>query len=208
MTYATSFRIDAVRLLSQEEINTILADLHRKAKRSMTAKLNLTIFRLSTFAGLRASEIAGLCIGDLILETKQPFIRVRGEIAKGGKTRITPIWSDSAVEDLKDWRGVRRANGGKENDMFIASTHRDSTVKRLNRSQIRKHFITAVKVLGRERQGTQTTHSGRHLFCTMAIAKGVPIVEVKEAMGHSSLSITSIYAGKFRSGKSLQYSID
>ncbi len=63
----------------------------------------------------------------------------------------------------------------------------------LSRHTLRKRFRTACKVLGRERLALLTIHHGRHTFISHALAGGRTLAEVRDAAGHSNVSITSVY---------------
>ena len=98
----------------------MLADLQQKSQRSASARLNRAIFRLACCCGLRVSEIAGLQLGDLQLAGPRPHIRVRAQIAKGGRGRRVPCWWDAGtLADLKAWYAERVAHGAKGNDTFV-----------------------------------------------------------------------------------------
>ena len=56
--------VDQTRILTRNEITTVLADLHRK-RRSVNTRQNAVIFRLSCCVGLRVSEIAGLSLDNV-----------------------------------------------------------------------------------------------------------------------------------------------
>ena len=51
----------------------------------------------------------------------------------------------------------------------------------------------ACKVLGKDRLQTLTIHHGRHTFISYALAGGRTLAEVRDAAGHSNVSITSGY---------------
>ena len=52
---------------------------------------------------------------------------------------------------------------------------------------------TACKVLGTERLKSLTIHHGRHTFISHALAGGRSLAEVRDAVGHSNVSVTSAY---------------
>ena len=208
VAYAQTWKVDKAKILSQREADAVLADLDRRAKRSKTAVLNKVIFRLSSYAGLRASEIAGITLQDLILDVEQPYISVPAAISKGHKARIVPIWSNATVEELKSWKARRLAMGAQASDVLVCSLHETSLGNSLNRHQISRHFQSACKGLGKERVKTQSAHSGRHFFCSSLLGHGIPIQEAKLAMGHGSLSVTSLYSHTYKSREMVHYSID
>ena len=62
-----------------------------------------------------------------------------------------------------------------------------------SRHTLRKRFRAACKVLGRERLKSLTIHHGPHTFISHALAGGRTLAEVRDAVGHSNVSITSDY---------------
>lgn len=63
----------------------------------------------------------------------------------------------------------------------------------LQRHALRRRFLTVCKVPGRERLRTLTIHHGRYTFVSHALAGGRTLAEVRDAAGHSSVLLTSIY---------------
>lgn len=180
--------MNSAEILSIQEIQTVLS--HLRKKKHYNGKQNLVIFRLSCCCGLRRCEIAGLNVGDLIVTGDRPCIRVRKAIAKGKKARLVPLWWDSGtLEDLTRWKSGRLAFINNPNQPFISSM----LGTRYTPANVGKHFKTAIGVLGDERVSQISIHSGRHTFCSLALAGGRSLVEVRDAAGHASISTTSIY---------------
>ena len=71
--------------------------------------------------------------------------------------------------------------------------HPGRSGKLFSRHTLRKRFRTACKVLGSERLESLTIHHGRHTFISHALAGGRTLAEVRDAVGHSNVSITSAY---------------
>lgn len=185
---------DVTKILSRRELATVLADLHRKAPRSANTRMNLVLFRLATCCGLRASEIAGLRVADVRVETLRPHIKIRRGASKGGRSRMVPLWWDAGtLEDLIAWKTERLNHGAAANQPFIGSLLPGRHGTRLSRHTLRKRYRTACKVLGRERLETLTIHHGRHTFISHALAGGRTLAEVRDAAGHANVSITSAY---------------
>jgi integrase len=83
----------------------VLTDLKRNARRSKSTQLNLVLFPLATCCGLRASEISQLQIADVRIEPSRPHLRIRRGAAKGGKSRIVPLWWDAGtLADVAAWK--------------------------------------------------------------------------------------------------------
>ena len=185
---------DMTKTLTRREIQTVLADLRRKAPRSKNARLNLVIFRLATCCGLRASEIALLQLGDVRIELPRPHLRVRVGASKGGKSRRVPLWWDGGtLDDLAAWRADRASRGAVGNQPFVASWQPGREHEPLSRFTLRKRYRTACRRLGAERLTHLTIHHGRPTFISHALAGGRTLAEVRDAAGHSNVSITSGY---------------
>ena len=185
---------DGTKILMKRELAAVLADLRHKALRSKNACLNLVIFRLAACCGLRASEIANLQMADVRIELPRPHLRIRASAAKGGRPRMVPLWWDRGTYgDLVAWRVDRLARGARAVDSFVCSWQADRGELVYSRFTLRKRFRTACKVLGAERLKTLTIHHGRHTFISHALAGGRTLAEVRDAAGHSNVSITSIY---------------
>jgi integrase len=190
-----TWTVDKSKILQPGEIKLVLADLARKSARSVNTRMNRVIFRLACCAGLRASEVGGLVLSDVQLDSTRPQIRARKEITKGHKPRKIPLtWDESTLNDLRDWKRFRREQGAGDDDRFVCSQHCDSFGNPLDRRNLRKRFKVACKCLGPERLAELTIHHGRHSFVSIALHRGRSITEVRAAVGHASLSVTSLYS--------------
>ena len=193
MQTTATWRIDPLHLLTRRELAAVLADLEQKASRSENVRLNRVVVRLACCCGLRVSEVASLRLADVQLDVARPHLRIRAEIAKGGRARRVPLWWDrGTLEDIVAWKTERLASGTTPNVSFFTSV-RCGNAKALSRHTLRKRFRTACKVLGLERLKQLTIHHGRHTFISHALAGGRTLAEVRDAAGHSSVLTTSVY---------------
>ncbi len=189
-----SFSADMTKILTRRELQAVLAELKRKAPRSKNTRLNLVIFRLAACCGLRATEIAKLHLNDIRVEPPRPHIRIRVGASKGGRSRRVPLWWDGGtLADLAEWCGHRAACGAQGGDPLVASMQPAREAMRLSRFTLRKRFRTACRVLGAERLQSLTIHHGRHTFISHALVGGRTLAEVRDAVGHSNVTITSGY---------------
>ncbi len=192
-----TWKIDQTKILSRGEIAAAIADAKRPSKRrSPNTRQNLAIFRLATCCGLRASELVGLKLGDVRVGIARPYLRIPKTIAKGGKGRRVPLWWDAqTLADLTAWREERVRRGAGTGDPFVCAQSSAAYGKKLSRHNARSRFISMCKCLGSERQQELTIHTGRHSFVSHALAgpNARSLAEVRDAAGHSSLAITSIY---------------
>jgi len=183
--------MNSTKILSREEIAAVLADLDFRAKRSDNARKNRIIFRLSCCCGLRRMEICGLNLDDVIVHGSRPCISIRKENTKGvegrRRARTVPLWWDEGtLRDIAAWKELLLP-------LTVGSFLASGTGARFIPEMVSKRWQTAIKVLGPERVRQLSIHSGRHSFCSHALAGGRSLTEVREAAGHRDISTTGIY---------------
>ena len=182
------------RILTKEEMRLVLKDLSMLALRGDRHVQRLAFFRVCACCGLRASEIAGLVVGDINPFGPRPEINVRAAIAKGGVRRSVPLsWDRGTRDDIAKWHQNRLSRSGKTAPMFH-QTIPDLPMKSVSRQTVWKWWKSAILILGPMRvEQIGGPHSGRHTFCTHALAGGRSLGEVRDAAGHSSATTTDIY---------------
>jgi len=132
-------------------------------------------------SGLRANELASLKVRDIDSDAMRVFVRG----GKGKKDRYT-ILSENALLALRDyWRKYRPKSPegylfpGLKNVGHITTDAISHAVdKALNKTGIDK---------------TVTPHTLRHCFATHLLEDGYSLFQIKEMLGHSSLSSTTVY---------------
>jgi integrase/recombinase XerC len=135
-------------------------------------------------AGLRVSELVGLCDGDLDFEAG--VLRVRG---KGRRERLAPVGSH-AVRALGRWLTARKLSpkepNGPEAPVFVNRFGRRVNVRSVGR--MLEKYLRETGLDART-----TPHSLRHSFATHLLDGGADIRSVQELLGHKSLVTTQIY---------------
>ena len=181
-------------ILQLDEIKQVVAHA-QQASCGLTrhaASCQLITFRLSCCCGLRRCEIAGVNLGDFLLQGSRPHITIRAEIAKRNKEREVPLWWDKGtLEDLQRWHQYRIDKFDAGPVMPFVCT---SKGRRLAIRTVTQQWKTALrKALGPQRARGLGVHVGRHSFCSHALRGGRSLLEVQDAAGHSRLATTSIY---------------
>lgn len=135
-------------------------------------------------AGLRVSELVGLCDGDADLA--QGVLRVRG---KGRRERLSHLGS-YAIRALQKWLRLRvlspKEAQGREAPVF---TNRFG--KRLTTRSVGRMLEKYLRETGLDRR--TSPHTLRHSFATHLLDRGADIRSVQELLGHKSLVTTQIY---------------
>jgi integrase len=78
-----TWNLGATSILTRSELAAVLADL--KVRRSMNARRNLVVLRLICCCGLRVSEIAQLCLDDVVIDSPRPHLSLWAPTTKVGR---------------------------------------------------------------------------------------------------------------------------
>lgn len=78
----SAWNLDASQNLNRTELAAVLADL-KNCSRLPNIHMNLAIVGLACCCGLRASEIGGLTLRDVVLAVCRQYLVIPGEFAKG-----------------------------------------------------------------------------------------------------------------------------
>lgn len=167
-------RSDAERVFAVAE--------NRAADGGFRGARDLAILELFYASGMRLSELHGLDMDDVDLIGEQ--VKVRG---KGRKERIIPI-GDAAVKAIRKYE-LRRAEIVGKGDRTALFLNQNG--KRLSRRSVQEIVRKAVESGAAE--AGMSPHALRHSFATHLLDAGADLLAVKELLGHSSLSTTSIY---------------
>ncbi len=135
-------------------------------------------------AGLRVSELVGLCDGDLDFEAG--VVRVRG---KGRRERLAPVGS-YATKALRRWLRKRKLHS-TEPDGAAAAVFVNKFGRRLTTRSVGRMLEKYLKLAGLDQR--TTPHSLRHSFATHLLDRGADIRSVQELLGHKNLITTQIY---------------
>jgi integrase len=189
--------------LELDEVLRVLRDMHRRTRPrtriSISKRLDLTIFRLSCCCGLRRIEIVKLQMRDFNFSGPRPCITIRREATKGQQHlrqgREVPLWWDSGTrKDLQAWYDWRLQNGATDTEPFVCQVQKPTMGKILEESLVSKRWRTAIRgCLGKQRAKQVPIHAGRHTFASLSLQGGRSLVAVRDALGHKSVSTTSIY---------------
>lgn len=142
---------------------------------------DLAMFELLYSSGLRLSELTGLTLKDLNLQSGQITV-----IGKGQKTRYLPIGS-KAIAAINQWLLVR-ANIAAENEQSVFVGRRGkgigqrSVELRLKEWAVQKGLDVEV-----------FPHMLRHSFASHVLESSGDLRAVQELLGHADISTTQIY---------------
>ena len=134
--------------------------------------------------GLRASELVGLDVGDLMLD--QGLLLVTG---KGDKQRVVPI-GGTGLAALQDYLGRARPELCRPYAAPTPAVFLNARGGRLTRRSVHTVVARAGRSIGVE---NLHPHTLRHSFATHLLEGGADLRVIQEILGHSDLSTTQIY---------------
>jgi len=195
---ATAFRSNVKKLPSKksqhkprtvftlEEVSILLGMPKNNRETEMRDKALLSVMYAS---GARAQEICDLTINDVQIGDGISTLKLSG---KGGKCRKVGI--PKACASLLDQHIRRRGIMKKgERHVFSSQTHEHMTVSCIE--EIYKKYVDLARESypGLFCEKSYTPHAMRHSTATHMLEAGVPIIVIKNFLGHVSLQSTQIY---------------
>lgn len=130
--------------------------------------------------GLRVSELVGLDLADLDLESE--LVRVRG---KGRRERLGPI-GQMANAWIRRWIPLREPKVPREPALFLNQRGTRLTARSVGRL-LEQHLARAGLA------DAASPHTLRHSFATHLLDSGADLRSVQELLGHRKLTTTQIY---------------
>lgn len=174
-------------VLTRKEV-TILLDLPNENREiGLRDKILLSLMYAS---GARAQEICDLTVKNLQFYQNGASLNIKG---KGGKVRRIGIPKACSIM-LKRFLEHKKIIDKPERHIFSSQTHEHMTVSCIE--GIFKKYIT---IANKENPSlfsanNYSPHSMRHTTASHMLEAGVPLVVIKNFLGHASLQSTQIYA--------------
>ena len=139
-------------------------------------------------SGTRAQEACDLTVGDIQFYPDRAGINIHG---KGQKIRRIGIPKEASYM-LKKYIEHRKIHNDAERHVFSSQTHEKMTVSCVE--EIFAKYIHRAKQEHPDKfRNNYTPHSMRHTTATHMLEAGVPLIVVKNFLGHVSLQTTQIY---------------
>ena len=173
--------------LTVEGIKSVLDAVEASSR---TGLRDLALLSLMYDSAARVQEIADLSVNDFRAE-KPSTLRLTG---KGSKTRIVPLMS--ATSDLvSKYISIYHPSYRGEYNVPLFSNRKEEKLTRAGIAYILKKYVK----IAREKQPdlipeTVSPHGLRHSKSMHMLQAGVPLIYIRDFLGHSEISTTEIYA--------------
>ena len=184
---------DTTKLPKKEDLDVLSKSLNEIANVNSRVKYS-AIYRFLLGSGLRESELCGLDMNDLHLESDYPYVEV---IRKGAYSELeyeTVYISSDACEALKEWLEIRKKIQTVSNAVF------------LTRDGLRIKEKNIIRIIKKYSNNTITPHMLRHLYVTNLYHATNDLAFVQEQAGHvqgSTVTLDTYAAGSKESKKVL-----
>ena len=145
------------------------------------------VIELALATGLRVSEIANLCCGDIWVDDGRASLIVRN--GKCGKQRLVRFNNDfkDHLKDYLEWKKKNNEDCSPEAPLIRSS----NTKNKMTTRALQKAFERNAK-----RAGIQghSIHCLRHTYATFLLRASGNLRLVQKQLGHSSITVTEVYA--------------
>lgn len=178
---------DSIKYMTIEEVTTLLSQIDTQTK---SGRRDLTLLSLLYNTGARVQEIIDLTPSNFRLE-KPAIVELFG---KGRKKRIVPL-DDSIVKLLqgymKEYGLLNIVNA--HHPLFFNS--QGSKLTNPGISYIINKYVSLLKVQNTDMCNYNITpHVFRHSRAMHLLQVGVPLIYIRDILGHVSVQTTEIYA--------------
>ena len=173
------------RFLSKDELVALLRTAEERRTLGVSGKQrqpvkDWMIIRIALLTGLRASELADLKVVDCFVGYGRSDIVVR--CGKNGKSRVVKI-SPDLKRDIRWFLRWKAEQGELHPEAYLVKGHRRENVSRVALWKRWKKLCPQHRL-----------HDARHTNATMLYEATTDLRLVQRQLGHSSPSITAVYA--------------
>lgn len=180
---------EAIRYLPADYLPRLLAVLPG----GPTGLRDRALLALFGLQGARVSELAGLDVSDIDLDSRPARVRIRH--GKGSKKRTLLAASfDRAA--LAAWLAVRDQVAASDEDavfVTLRSNQEGAPGRRMTARSIRRRVDRYLTKAGLKADGV-SCHSLRHSAATWSAASGVKVEAIQAMLGHANVAQTGVYA--------------
>jgi len=172
--------------LTIDQVRELLNSIDRSA---IQGSRDYALLNLMLHTGLRTIEIIRADVGDISQQSGEAtlYVHGKGRDSKDEFVLLTPNATKPIYAYLQARGKVHEAN-----PLFVSLSDRNRNA-RLTTKSIRGIVKRHLREIGIDSERL-TAHSLRHTFATVALMNGAPLLQVKEALRHSSVETTMVYA--------------
>jgi integrase/recombinase XerC/integrase/recombinase XerD len=171
--------------LTLGQVKDLLAGIDTSTLQGMR---DFAIVNLLSRTGLRTCELVRADVRDIKQEAAEALLYVQGK-GRSSKDSFVLLTEKALNPILAYWKARGKADPG--DPLFTSISDRNEggqlttrTIRGIVKAALRKINIESDKL---------TAHSLRHSFATLSLRGGAELVQVRDALRHSSIETTQIY---------------
>lgn len=176
-----------IRYLTLDGIKAILDSVDSTSR---TGRRDLVLLSVLYDSGARVQELADLTVGDIRLQ-RPGTISLTG---KGKKTRIVPMLEPTA-RLLRQYLAENSLDGATKKQYPLFCNRSDKKLSRAGISYVLNKYVDRIRELHPNLiPDVVSVHSFRHSKAMHMLQAGVPLIYIRDFLGHEEISTTEIYA--------------
>ena len=174
----------ALGYLSDEELGNLLGQIDRSTREG---RRDYLLLALLYDTGTRIQELLDMTPADFHL-TSPAFVRVLG---KGKKERLCPLLPQTArvVSRYFEAEGHR----GDDRGPLLRNRRGEKLTRQGARYVLKKYLGGAARTMPRLNRRGISLHTLRHTKAMHLLQSGVPIITIKDVLGHADVKSTEVY---------------
>lgn len=171
-------------------LDEVAALLRIPDEKRYTGRRDKVLLNLMYASGARAQEICDLRVRDVQRQKDDVRLTLTG---KGNKSRRILIAKQCGAL-LCQYLSYRKIDGKPDSHVFSSQTHEHMTVSCIE--EIFKKYIRTARLQNQSMflEAHYSPHTMRHTTATHMLEAGIPIMAIKNFLGHASLATTQQYA--------------
>ena len=180
-------RLRRIEYLRTSQLKTILDQPNLQAR---DGRRDAVLLSLLYDAGARVQELCDLRVRDVRLQSPA-VVRLLG---KGDKERVVPLMASTAEllgAYLEEW-GMKNAPHRTDDPLFC--NRRREPLSRSGVSYILAKYVRLARQAGADLPEKITPHVLRHTKAMHMLQSGIPVVLIRDFLGHVDVQTTELYA--------------
>jgi len=171
--------------LTLSQVQDLLGDIDTS---TIQGKRNFAMVNLMARTGLRTIEVVRADVEDVRQQGGEALLWIQGK-GRDSKDDFV-ILVDAALKPIQAY--LRAAGNGHAGSPLFVSLSGRNKGQRLTTKTIRELVKEGLRKINIE-SPTLCAHSLRHFFATQSLRSGAELIQVKDAMRHSSIETTQRY---------------
>lgn len=176
-----------IEFFSESALESILEEPDTKKKNGYR---DLIFLLLLYDTAARVQELLDVCLQDICLEGKSPYITIAG---KGKKTRLVPLMDKTAEHLRKYLSRVHENSSGIDFLFYIVRKGNRTAMSPDNAEKFIKKYGKQAREKNKEVPERLYPHLFRHSRSMHLYRNGMPLALLAEWLGHSRMETTIIY---------------